>query len=177
MTRFACVRRWLPIAFVSVTAWGCAGSLPDIRLEGAPQDIRALVGEWAGEYAGEGGDRRRGNILFRLAEGDDHAHGDVLMTSFSPSQVFGLGSRPDAFGRWDDDHERSEFLSIHFVRVDRERVSGALDPYWDPERGCWAMTVFEGRLTDNAMIGRYQTMFSLPLRNASGTWNVARRVR
>jgi hypothetical protein len=177
MTPKAFFCKWLLIAFASVTAWGCAASLPDIRLEGTTPDVRALVGEWAGEYTAEGGEHRRGNILFRLAEGEDHAHGDVLMTSLSASRPFGARLRPDPFGRWDDDHELSQFLAIHFVHVNRDRVSGALDVYWDPERGCWAATVFEGRLTDDVMAGRYRTTFSLPLRDVEGSWSVMRRTR
>ena len=111
--------------------------------------------------------------MFAFVAGEDHAHGDVLMTV--DAAVPGGRPRRLGFEHWDDLRTQSEFLSIRLVKVDRATVRGELDVYWDPDRGCWASTVFEGQLVNNVISGRFRTKFSLPLAEVEGRWNVTRR--
>jgi hypothetical protein len=164
------VGRIAAAASLAIALSACA-SLPVIPVQGLERDLEPLAGEWTGRYEGDGVDRRSGNILFILTAGEDHAHGDVLMTSSSRRRV---GPEPSR-GSQDDPFGETQYLAIRFVRVDRARVSGAMDPYWDPDRGCWAQTIFEGRLAGDAISGRFRTQFSLPLRAVEGAWSVTRR--
>jgi hypothetical protein len=157
-------------------ASACTASLPPIELQSAPADVAELAGEWFGEYAADQGGERGGNILFRLVDGEEHAHGDVLMTAQARADRFGSGpTAPDELGRSAEFHTASEFLSIDFVQIDRTSVRGALEIYWDPDRNCWVATIFEGRIRENTIVGRFRTRFSLPLQDVEGWWKVTRR--
>lgn len=169
---------WLGGAAAVLGAWlgaGCSATLPPVRVEAKPADLQALVGEWSGEYSSEGLRGRNGSILFTLAAGEDHAHGDVLMTPAGAAHGYGRFPGRDPFGQWDDVHAPSESLTIHFVRVDNRFLSGALDPYWDPDRECWASTTFRGELVENVIAGTFRTTFSKPAAAVEGRWRVTRR--
>ena len=65
---------------------GCAGNPSPVPVVGTASDVRALSGEWAGEYRSpETG--RTGSITFKLAAGRDTAFGDVL-TPREPHEGF-----------------------------------------------------------------------------------------
>lgn len=157
------------------TGGGCAGVSPPIQLESPPADVEALVGEWAGEYEAPGMAGRSGSIMFTLVAGEDHAHGDVLMTPAGSNRGYGRYPGRDPFGRWEDFRAPMEVLTIHFVRLDRRLVSGALDPYWDPDRECWATTTFAGELVEHTIAGTFRTRFSTTSRDMEGRWQVTRR--
>src|SRR5262245_55691648 len=76
----ACFRTQLGI-FAMVVLCGCSYAAPPVRLSGVPRDFDRLAGEWVGEYIGDRDHRRQGSISFKLVAGEDHAHGDVLMTA------------------------------------------------------------------------------------------------
>jgi hypothetical protein len=149
---------------VPLVFWGCAGSLPLVKLDAAPRDVERLAGEWIGQYAVDGSGERTGNIMFRLIAGESEARGDVLM--MSPP------SRQSHLGRWDDVAGEAQYLAIQFVRIEDGLVSGAMDLYWDPDRDCWAATVFQGRLVGDTIAGRFRTRFSRPLQDVEGSWKV-----
>jgi hypothetical protein len=155
-------------ALAAVAAiWGCAASLPIVRLDAAPREVELLAGEWVGKYAVDGDGERSGNIMFFLVAGEDHAHGDVLMTS-PRLQQSQLGLQDEAFGG-------TRYVFIDFMRIEEGFVSGAMDPYWDPDRNCWAATIFQGRVTDDTIAGRFRTRFSLSLPEVEGAWKVTRQ--
>ena len=105
---------------------GCAPA-PPVQVVGSPADVESLAGEWTGTYKSlDGG--REGSIWFKLVPGEDHAHGDVLMTPQGRSQAYARykpGEKPGQSGA-------SQFLSIRFVAVSKGEVSGALEPYLGP---------------------------------------------
>jgi hypothetical protein len=148
---------------------GCA-SAPIIPLHGDPFDFRTLVGEWDGVY--NSGGNREGSIWFKLVEGEDHAHGDVLMHPRGglPYVSYGLHGYPGQYLQ----SETSRLLMIRFVRVARNQLDGVLEPYWDPACDCAATTTFRGRLEDGLLRGTFETRSAGAL-TATGRWSATRR--
>jgi hypothetical protein len=141
-----------------------------MAVEGPPADIEALAGTWRGEYRGET-TGRSGTISFTLVAGEDHAHGDVVMTPRG-------GSRPHASWRDPlDDPGRpgaSEVLTIKFVFVEGGEVTGVLDPYVDPDCRCRANTRFQGRRRGDVIEGTYTTRTGPKEEPDRGVWKVRR---
>ena len=163
-----------PIAAALVLATSlsaCGARQEAVPLVGAASDIEALVGEWVGEYSSvETG--RSGRITFTLAAQGDTAHGDVVMIPHGANQPLRpaepgdpnvVGARP-----------MSEVLTIRFVRVEGDRVSGSLAPYRDPECGCPLSTTFEGSLNGDVIEGTYQTRHGQTNEVLHGRWKVMR---
>lgn len=149
----------------------CGARQEAVPLVGAAGDLEALVGEWVGEYSSvETG--RSGRVTFTLAAQGDTAHGDVVMIPHGANQPLRpaepgdpnvVGARP-----------MSEVLTIRFVRVEGDRVSGSLAPYRDPECGCPLYTTFEGSLTDDVIEGTFQTRHGQTNEVLRGRWKVVR---
>jgi hypothetical protein len=136
---------------------------------GSPADVESLAGEWTGTYTSlDGG--REGSIWFKLVSGEDHAHGDVLMTPQGRSQAYARykpGEKPGQSGA-------SQFLSIRFVAVSKGEVSGALEPYWDPDCDCQAQTTYRGRQFENVFEGTFVTRLANGS-TATGQWTAVRQ--
>ena len=156
----------------AVTAvMSCAAATTEIPLRGEPASIAALVGEWDGSYSSSQDTGRSGSIWFTLAPGDDHAHGDVLMTPrdaepyrrYDPENWLGSERLPLA-----------QFLSIRFVMVGGGELRGELEPYWDPRCRCEATTTFTGSLAGARLRGTFTTQLDSGGR-AGGAWQVFRR--
>jgi hypothetical protein len=151
-------------------AVACAGNPGPVPVVGDPGAVARLAGEWEGTYSSvETG--RSGSILFRLTAGQDTAHGDVLMI---PGRRVEPGDR-------DSDPETGaprgpspRLLSITFVQVGGDWVSGRLDPYVDPDCGCKLTTPFEGRLEGDAIEGRFFTRSAVGMTLRQGTWRATR---
>ena len=88
-------------AVALVFSASCAFNGPPVPVSGTAADLEQLAGEWRGNYFGDVNHARRGTVMFRLVAGEDHAHGDVVMTAegldrpyhtYQPSQP--LGSPP-----------------------------------------------------------------------------------
>jgi hypothetical protein len=167
------LRRFGPLVLaLTLASTGCGAPLSPIRLEGPPDHLRLLVGNWAGEYTSDTFGEAGGSIIFRLQAGEANAHGDVLMTR--------RGARTP-YERYDPERGTvrslgmSQSLSIHFVRARDAAVTGELDPYWDFDRACEARTVFHGSVRANVIEGTYETVFSGPYQRRTGKWRVARQ--
>ena len=164
------MRRIVGLLLVSLFGTGCAGTTPPaaVPVSGAPADVSQLAGEWEGEYHGESRGRS-GVITFKLAAGADTARGDVIMFASEGRTSVGSGETrntgPTAF---------PQGLTIRFVRTAQGQMSGALDPYRDPECNCSATTTFEGRLSGDVIEGRYLTARS-GAEALRGTWKVKRK--
>jgi hypothetical protein len=138
---------------------------------GAPEDVAALAGEWDGSYEADDGSRS-GSIDFHLRAGRDTAMGDVLMVPTDWGKPLEAYERP-AGAVADGTPPRS--LTIRFVRVQGDEVSGRLDPYRDPVCGCRLLTTFRGRLTGNTLRGRYETYHQESGRTVTGRWQAERK--
>jgi hypothetical protein len=155
-------------ASASVGLLSCAAAT-EIPLRGAPSAIASLVGEWEGTYSSRD-TGRQGSIWFKLASGDDHAHGDVLMTprDAAPYSRFGPEQPREA-----ERAPLAQFLTIRFAAVRDGELRGELEPYWDPECRCEALTTFSGHLSGDRLRGTFVTRLQTGGR-AGGAWQVTR---
>jgi hypothetical protein len=151
---------------------GCASAVPPITLQGAPSDLQSLVGEWQGEYTSPT-TGRSGLIWFTLIAGEDHAHGDVMMTprGQEPYSRYGPGQAPTQ----DQRRRPTQFLSVRFVRASDGRLSGTLDPYWDPDCQCNALTTFRGRLSEDTIEGTFAIRLERGAGESNGRWTASRK--
>jgi hypothetical protein len=148
----------------------CASNPTPVPVRGSPEDLAVLRGEWQGEYLGTQSGRT-GSISFSMTSNADIAYGEVLMiprgwdhpvNREDPRLRGGVPSAP-------------ETLTISFVTVAGQQLSGRLDPYRDPACDCRASTVFVGRVRGDTLEGRFTTRFESGLSTRTGTWRVVRR--
>jgi hypothetical protein len=155
---------------VTLVLTACSARQPAVPVVGTARDVQALVGEWAGEYSStETG--RSGSISFTLTAQGDTAHGDVVMVPSGwnrPLQPWYDESRA-GMGR-----PLPEVLTISFVRVSGDEVSGELAPYRDPECGCPLYTRFVGRLKGDVIEGTYLTRHGDLPQDQRGRWSAKR---
>ena len=153
-----------------VLAPACASAPAAVPVEGRAGDLSALAGHWEGEYESPA-TGRLGSIVFDLTAGEDHAHGDVLMIPRGSTKAFGPVPAPP--GQPSSPGATSQLLTIRFVKAEGGKVSGTLDPYWDPDCNCEVTTTFVGEVRGNTVAGTFSSS-----RNAGrvfGTWKVTRK--
>jgi hypothetical protein len=161
-----------PVILVALAFTAACHSAPPapVPLAGTPGGFAALAGEWAGSYESQQ-TGRSGSIVFSLESGEDHAHGDVTMIPRGTNTPL----RAARVGSADNGPMPAQLLNIRFVRATGDMVSGAMEPYMDPECGCSAATTFEGHQRGNTIDGTFTTMRSDRTTTTSGTWTVTRR--
>jgi hypothetical protein len=157
----------------ALMAAACTPVVMKTPVSGTASATARLVGDWHGDYSSiESG--RRGLIAFRLNAGADTADGDVIMQAGDEGEP----SAPNASTSWDALRTTHQPLSIRFVFVSNDEVSGALDPYRDPTCGCTLTTTFRGTLRGDVIEGTFRSEGSgfhhLP---QSGRWRVKRSAR
>jgi hypothetical protein len=158
------------ILCAALVACHSAPSQP-VPVIGAPGEINALAGEWNGSYEAEDGSRS-GSIDFHLKAGTDTAVGDVLMIPRGWGRPLEAYDRPSGIA---PDAPPARTLTIRFVRVQGDTVSGRLDPYRDPTCGCRLLTTFRGRLNGNTLRGRYETLHEEAGNVVRGKWEAERK--
>lgn len=147
---------------------GCGGRQTPVPVVGLEADISQLTGEWYGEYSSvESG--RSGSIEFKLLAGSDSATGQVIMT---PQWVMRQGGN---MPQGPTTQPLSQPLTISFVRVSGGQVSGALEPYPDPNCGCTLHTTFVGRLRGDTLQGTYSSLHEQTRDVQKGRWRVVRK--
>lgn len=164
---------WMAAAAALLAAAACAGTPGRVPVSAAPGASGTLAGQWAGEYHSPA-TGRSGSIMFHLSAGRDTAEGDVVMvprgapgplrraTAAEPGVVVTASQQPST-------------LTIRFVRVQGDRVSGQLDPYTDPDCSCTVHTVFEGMVRGGRIEGSFTTRGAPGATPVTGTWHVDRR--
>jgi hypothetical protein len=132
--------------------------------------MTSLVGAWTGEYSSiQSG--RSGSITFSLKSATDTAYGDVVMTPKGGPREVVTPDRP-ATG---PAANIPQVLTIRFVRVEGNRMSGTLDPYPDPNCGCQLNTTFTGLFDGAARIeGTFESRGSMDHPLTTGKWRVKR---
>lgn len=149
----------------------CSGSQSPVPMVGRQVDISQLAGEWLGEYSSvESG--RSGSIVFNLTAGSDTATGDVVMNPqiVNRGPAAPTGQNPTSF-------PTPRSIQIRFVRVSGGQVSGALDPYTDPNCGCQLHTTFVGRLVGDTLSGTYTSRHMETQEIQKGRWRVVRKAQ
>ena len=155
---------------VAVLAGACTPLVLKSPVGGTPTDVSRLVGEWVGDYDSMDSGRR-GSIAFRLRAGADTAEGDVIMEPRNMTDP----SAPDAAIPHDAFGSGRQALSIRFVLVNGDEVTGVLDPYRDPTCGCTLTTTFKGTLRGNRIEGTFHSEGnSLGHIPQDGRWRVKR---
>jgi hypothetical protein len=157
---------------LSVVTVACysAPSQP-VPVSGAPAAIQSLAGEWDGSYEADDGSRT-GSIDFHFRAGSDTAFGDVVMIPRGWERPVTPEDRPPAQVR---EVVPPRTLTIRFVHVGGDGISGELDRYRDPDCGCLLRTVFEGRLSGNRLSGRYLSYHQEGGPPVSGKWHAERK--
>jgi hypothetical protein len=164
------VIRWIPVALLAAA---CHAAPPaPVPLSGTRANLDQLAGEWSGSYSNpENG--RSGSIVFTLTAGEDHAHGDIVMVPAGtdrPLRPYVAGS-PGSSGQMPS----SQVLTIEFVRVSGDSVSGTIVSYLDPECQCAAHAIFRGRVDGNRIRGTFASFQGQSERASHGTWEVQKR--
>jgi hypothetical protein len=160
-------------AGVLVLASACAANLPPIQVDGTSRDLDRLVGQWTGEYQSDEDQGRTGSIAFILGAEERVAKGDVLTSPRNVAMRF-EGRDPEWVATGRTLGSASQSLTIHFVRAEDQRLYGELDPYWDPDLQCEAVTRFEGVRAGNTIRGTYETTFPSLRIKKTGRWTVTR---
>jgi len=155
-----------------IAASACA-TMPTVALEATPADLEILAGEWEGEHT-SAALGRRGKIEFNLLAGTDQAHGDVLMVPQGGRQPYEPHSSEQPY-RSAGPIPTTELLTIRFIRAEHGSVTGMLDRYWDPDRNCYANSVFRGYMGLGVVEGTFTTTFECGAGQATGNWRVARK--
>lgn len=154
-----------------LTLAACESQRAAIPVVAEPERLASLVGEWHGEYASPA-TGSSGSIVFYLAPGDDHAHGDVQMI---PSTV-SSSNRPSARSATDPVRPGPQILTIRFVQAKGGQISGMLDRYEDPDCDCEVRTTFTGEIKGDRMEGTFVSLSGHPgVGRTTGWWAVIRR--
>ena len=158
-------------AFIAlIVGVSCAPRHRPVALDAGPADREALLGSWQGSYRIAGG--RRGTIEFTLTAGGDQAYGDVLMIADGARRAY-RRSPPDE-RRIGALPVESEVLTIRFVRAIDGRLTGALTPYWDPDRRCLANATFRGVVDGRVMDGTFRSTCGAGGPTYTGRWTMRR---
>src|SRR4030095_5789996 len=167
-TRFFPSRLPLGALLALLLSIRCATTPAAVPVEGAPADLSALAGDWEGEYSSQA-TGRLGSIVFKLVPGEGQARGDVLMIPRGSNDPY----RPRTGGEGPAPAGASQLLTIRFVRAEGRKVSGVLDPYWDPDCECEVNTTFVGTVRGDTIEGTF-TSERAPGR-VFGNWKVSRK--
>lgn len=158
---------------LAVALTGCSLSMRAVRFEGTPADWNSLAGEWSGEYTMSAYDRH-GLIAFKLVPSAEAASGDVLMISDRFDAPYQRYPADPATRQHPPD--RTQLLTIRFVRADAGSIAGRMDPYWDPDRGCEAVASFLGSVDGDTISGTVTSTCVDDVRGAiSGRWQAKRQ--
>jgi hypothetical protein len=160
------------LVLVALSASACETERAAIPIAADPEQRSALVGEWHGRYESPS-TKRSGSIVFFLVEGEDHAHGDVLMIPAGSSEPY----RPSARSAEAVTLRRGpQLLTIRFIRATKGHISGSLDPYWDPDCDCEVQTSFVGEVRDDRIVGTFTAVSGrLGVGRSTGWWEVHRK--
>ncbi|UCE22280.1 MAG: hypothetical protein JSV46_08760 [Candidatus Aminicenantes bacterium] len=150
--------------------WSCSSIIQPVSLKGEEADLALLTGEWKGEYYSKALGRG-GSIEFKLIAGENSASGEVIMIprgSQMPFQPISQTGEPRPAAR------SLEVLKINFVQISRGRVSGKLDPYWDPDNKVTLLTFFDGVLRGDIIEGTFRSRREESGFFYHGQWKVTR---
>jgi hypothetical protein len=170
------VRRFL---VVLLAAGACRAATPAAVPVLAPADaLAALAGRWEGEYSSPS-TGRSGSIVFTLAAGRDTAYGDVVMVPAGSTAPLAPATRAAVGAPTVVTRPTPQGLTIRFVRVSGDSVTGVLEPYSAPDCGCVLTTTFMGRLEGDRIAGTFETRGDpqAPTAQQGGRWSVTRRTR
>lgn len=157
---------------MSAALTGCGLTMRPVTFQATPAAWQRLAGEWRGEYWMRSYDRH-GLIAFKLAADAEAASGDVLM--ISDRSAWPYERYPPGPGQYEP-RDRTQLLTILFVRAQDSQIVGRMDPYWDPDRRCTAVAAFRGSVDGDAIYGTVSSAcVDDPGRSVNGRWKVERK--
>ena len=166
------VARLFAALLLPALVFACGPAMRPVTFDAKPADWETLSGDWRGEYSMSGHDRH-GLIAFTLRAGPQRADGDVLMIPDTFGWPYrGVPGGDPADARRSD--LRSQLLAIRFVRAEGGRISGTMDPYWDPDRSCRAFASFIGSVDGDVIAGTFISVCEDGVRTLRGRWKVQR---
>lgn len=146
--------RCLPTAALLLGLAACAGRPAIVTLEGEPDAIGTLAGQWQGEYWGaESG--RSGTIDFSVSGSRDSVTGEVRMIDPTGRPLHSV----DATGLHSAHVRGTQTLAIELVRISETSVSGRMEPYLAPDCQCTVSTSFVGVVRGDSIVGTFVTRF------------------
>lgn len=163
------------VAAIVLSLTGCAVRRSPVPVQAQPDVLAALAGEWTGEYTSES-TGRSGGIVFSLSAGRDSAFGDVIMVPAGGGEQLVAAAPAGGRGGPGATRPAARALTIRFVRVSGDSVSGVLDPYDAPDCDCLLTTTFTGRVRGNRIEGAFVTRGDVrAAAPQGGRWTVTRR--
>ena len=149
---------------------GCRYQAPPVPLPVNSESVRTLAGSWEGMYVGSDA-RKTGRMTLTMRVADDSAYGEVLM-----EQPSGRALKPDDEPAFHQRHASStSVLAVKFLPAPGGEVSGALEPFLQPECFCTATTIFTGRIVGDTVRGTFETR-GATIGAQNGKWWAARKV-
>ena len=147
----------------------CAPSRSLVPILAERSELQQLVGTWSGKYTSA--NSSAGTITFVLAANTDSAFGEVVMLDDRHQRPF----VPNPYPLTEEDHlAHKQVLSIRFIRLAGNRVSGELAAYVDAVSGCTITTTFEGYLARDEIAGTFLSRYVGSLETHRGRWLVRR---
>jgi hypothetical protein len=173
------VMKHMALVVLLIFAGACrmSPSPPPVPVQGQHEEISAFSGEWTGRYSSKA-TGRHGTVRFNLSENADTGYGEVDIT-FSPSLHLSREAAAADYPKANTSDalppQPSTSIDITVVRIEYDLVRGTMAPYWDPDCGCRAHTIFEGKLNRNQIVGTFSTRReSNAQRLVEGEWRVER---
>lgn len=165
------MRTVLVLAALAAGSLACASTPARVPLIAEHDAVASLAGEWTGEYSSaETG--RSGSIVFKLDATNEAAFGDVVMVPRGATQAL---PPPDRAGGAGVDARTPQVLTIRFVRIAGDSVSGTLEPYQSPDCSCILTTTFIGRVRGDRIAGTFTTRGEPGDAPRTGRWSVRRK--
>lgn len=161
----------LTLGLVAIVA-ACAPPPPPapVAVQGSPADLAALAGEWHGDYYSVD-TGRRGSIRLDLKAEEGMAYGEVLMFARQGEPMTPAHEHAEEESRLS-----TQALSIRFVAVEGDLISGTIEPYRDPGCAqCIVSTTFTGRIRGDVIEGTFVTHGGPGHRTQQGNWRVERK--
>jgi hypothetical protein len=153
--------------------WSCSTFIQPVSVKGDEADLALFAGEWKGEYYSKDLSRG-GSIEFKLTSGEQTAFGEVVMIPRGSQTPFQPAPRT---GEPRTSTQSIEVLKISFVQISGGRVSGKIDPYWDPDNKVTLLTFFDGVLMDDTIKGTFRSRSAQSRYSFTGQWEVRRKTK
>ncbi len=151
--------------------WSCSSIIQPVSVKGEEADLALFAGEWKGEYYSKDLSRG-GSIEFKLTSGENTAFGEVVMIPRGSQMPF---QPAPPTGEPKTSTQSIEVLKISFVQISGGRVSGKIDPYWDPDNKMTLLTFFDGVLMDDTISGTFRSRSAQSEHFYTGQWKVTRK--
>lgn len=139
-----------------------------IAIESDEVGMKVLTGKWLGEYQSEVSGRH-GYVSFDLSGDKDKAVGGISMVAGGA----GKSGKPGSSTQQQSGGEKRKPLTITFVEIARDKVSGTVEPFFEPKFNSMVQTVFEGTLHGGEVLeGTFTSTLVDKGSSYSGTWKV-----